>query len=198
MNENRKKTMQELQRLDLAEYKSASKVPVVLVLDNIRSLHNVGSAFRTADAFRIEKIILSGITASPPHREIQKTALGATESVDWEYQKDAKETILALKKQNYTIIAVEQCQNSIELQEYKSDKQEKTVLIFGNEVEGVSDELLNVSDLQLEIPQIGTKHSLNISVSIGIVFWHLLAEKISTFLNSRKARKEHINSEIRQ
>ncbi len=182
MKENRKKSMQELQRLDIAEYKSASKIPVILVLDNIRSLHNVGSAFRTADAFRIEKIILCGITAKPPHREIQKTALGATESVDWEHHKEVKDAILELKKQNYTIIAVEQCQNSVELQEYKLREQEKAVLIFGNEVEGVSEELIKISDLLLEIPQIGTKHSLNISVSIGIVFWHLLAEKISNFL----------------
>ncbi len=182
MNENRKKTMQELQRLNLAEYKSASKVPVVLVLDNIRSLHNVGSAFRTADAFRIEKIILVGITAKPPHREIQKTALGATESVDWEHVKEARETIIALKNKKYSIIAVEQCQDSIPLNKYKLKDQENMVLIFGNEVEGVTQELLDISDLRLEIPQIGTKHSFNISVSIGIVFWHLLAKKIKHFL----------------
>lgn len=167
----RKLKNEELDRLNIEEFKSAEKIPVVLILDDIRSMHNVGSAFRTADAFRIEKIYLCGITAQPPHREINKSALGATESVDWEYREDILSLIDELKPV-HQIASVEQADESISLEKFTPDAKAKYAFVFGNEVFGVNDEVIEKSNLCLEIPQFGTKHSLNISVSIGVVFWH--------------------------
>lgn len=164
--------MDELGRQSLSEFKKADKISVVVVLDDVRSLHNVGSVFRTADAFSIEKIILGGITACPPHREIEKTALGATESVTWEHVSDIKEFLQELKSAGYIICGVEQVAGSCKLHEYEVDAK-KIVVVFGNEVKGVSQEVLSLCDQFLEIPQSGTKHSLNISVSAGIVLWEL-------------------------
>ena len=148
------------------------KDPVIVLLDNVRSLHNVGSVFRTCDAMAVEKLYLCGITAKPPHREIQKTAIGATESVNWEYMEDAISIIHRYKKEGYTIISVEQTSNSIALGNYNW-KNEKVLLVFGNEVDGVQQKIIDLSDFSLEIPQWGTKHSFNITVSAGIVLWDL-------------------------
>ena len=163
--------MEELNRLEPEEFKSAEKRPVILLLDNVRSLHNVGSAFRTADAFRVKKILLCGITGTPPNREIHKTALGATESVGWEYHQNSAEAAGALKKEGWKLIVLEQTSGSIPLQKFMPEKNEKYCFVFGNEVAGVEDEIIKLADTTLEIPQFGTKHSLNISVSIGIVMW---------------------------
>jgi tRNA G18 (ribose-2'-O)-methylase SpoU len=163
----------ELNRLSIKEFKESDKTPIIIVLDNIRSFNNVGSAFRTADAFRLEKIFLCGITAKPPHREIHKTALGATESVDWEYFSNTLAAVEKLKNDGYSIFGIEQVDNSTMLQIFSPEKGKKYALIFGNEVNGISDNIINSCDMFLEIPQIGTKHSLNVSVSIGIVVWHL-------------------------
>jgi len=163
--------MDELNRLSPEEFKNEVKTPLIIILDNVRSLNNVGSAFRTADAFRIEKIFLCGITGTPPHREINKTALGATESVDWEYAESTVETIKSLKKEGYEIVALEQVTHSISLHEFAPNPQKKYALVFGNEVFGVEEEVILDCDHVIEIPQIGTKHSLNISVSIGISLW---------------------------
>jgi len=171
----RKLKNEELNRLSIEEFKKAEKIPMVLILDNVRSLHNVGSAFRTADAFLLEKIYLCGITGRPPHREINKTALGATDSMNWEYHPDATEVVEKLREENYRILAIEQVDEGISLQQY-SPSTNKLALIFGNEVSGVKDELIHQADNILEIPQYGTKHSLNISVSIGIVIWDLLSK----------------------
>lgn len=167
----RKLKNEELQRVTVEQYKKIKKKPVALILDNVRSLNNVGSAFRSADAFLIEKIYLTGITGKPPHREINKTALGATESVDWEYSKDLLSLIKKLKKNKYEIISIEQADKSISLHKFQPEKGKKYVIVFGNEVFGVQDEVVQVSDHVIEIPQFGTKHSLNISVSIGLVIW---------------------------
>ncbi|RLD41924.1 MAG: TrmH family RNA methyltransferase [Bacteroidetes bacterium] len=169
----RKLKNEELNRLSIEDYKKAKKLPVVLVLDNIRSLSNIGSIFRTADAFRISKIFLCGITATPPHREIHKTALGATDSVDWKYLKTTEEALLELKQKNYRIIALEQTDNSILLNNFQLKKTEKLALVFGNEVRGVSDEIVEIADYCVEIPQSGTKHSFNVAVSIGITLWDI-------------------------
>lgn len=166
----RKLRNEELDRLSTEEFKSVEKTPVCLVLDDIRSMHNVGSAFRTGDAFAIEKIYLCGITAQPPHREIQKTALGATESVEWEYREDILELVKELKNE-YQIASVEQADESVSLDEFQPEEGKKYAFVFGNEVFGVKDEVVDQSDLCLEIPQFGTKHSLNVSVSIGVVLW---------------------------
>lgn len=176
----KKLSMNELGRISLAEFKANSKTPIVVILDNIRSMNNIGSVFRTSDAFAIEHIYLCGITACPPHKEIAKTALGATESIDWSYDKETSNTIMQLKKLNYRIFAVEQTDHSVFLQNFKPDFQHKTALIFGNEVFGVSDNLLPLCDGCIEIPQIGTKHSLNIAVSAGIVLWDLYSKYIKT------------------
>lgn len=169
----KKLSLDELGRISVDQFKEAEKIPVTLVLDNIRSLHNVGSAFRTADAFRIEKIYLTGITGTPPHREIQKTALGATESVAWEYSESTDLVIRKLKEAGYTIVIVEQTTDSLPLQTFFAEKEKKYCLVFGNEVHGVSEEAIALGDLALEIPQSGTKHSLNISVCVGIVVWEI-------------------------
>lgn len=169
----KKLSLDELGRISVDQFKEAEKIPVTLLLDNIRSLHNVGSAFRTADAFRIEKIYLTGITGTPPHREIQKTALGATESVAWEYSESTDLVIRKLKEAGYTIVIVEQTTDSLPLQTFFAEKEKKYCLVFGNEVHGVSEEAIALGDLALEIPQSGTKHSLNISVCLGIVVWEI-------------------------
>ena len=157
----------------MKEFKSLIKMPIVIVLDNIRSLNNIGSIFRTGDAFRIEGIHLCGITGTPPHREIQKTALGATESLDWTYFNKTTDAIKFLKEQHYKIIAVEQMDSSIDLRDFIPGLSEKIALVFGNEIKGISDEILNFVDIGIEIPQFGTKHSFNVSVSAGIVLWHI-------------------------
>jgi 23S rRNA (guanosine2251-2'-O)-methyltransferase len=168
----KKLKLEELNRLSEEEFKKAKKNPVVLILDNIRSLHNVGSAFRTADAFRVEKLFICGITGQPPHREIHKTALGATETVDWEHVQEAQEVILKLKREGWKIICMEQTDSSLPLQQFKPEANKKYAFVFGNEVFGVNEALIEKADLCIEIPQFGTKHSLNVSVSIGILCWH--------------------------
>jgi 23S rRNA (guanosine2251-2'-O)-methyltransferase len=167
----KKLKLEELGRISVDEFKDAEKLPVCIMLDNVRSLHNVGSAFRTADAFRIEKIYLTGITGTPPHREIQKSALGATESVAWGYAERPEEVVLNLKSEGYKIIIIEQTTASKPLHEFIPEPEAKYCLVFGNEVNGVSEAVIAQGDLALEIPQIGTKHSLNISVCLGIVCW---------------------------
>ncbi len=167
----RKLKNNELNRKTIDEFKKSKKIPVVVILDNVRSQNNIGSIFRTSDAFLIKKIFLCGITAKPPHKDIQKTALGSTKSVDWEYFRKTKECIIYLKEKNYTIISVEQVENSKNLIDFKMEKDKKYAIIFGHEVKGVSQEIVNLSDFYIEIPQKGTKHSLNISVSAGIVLW---------------------------
>ena len=169
---NRKLKLEELNRASIADFKQQKKDPVIVLLDNVRSLHNVGSVFRTCDAMAVEKLYLCGITAKPPHREIQKTAIGATESVNWEYMDDAISIIHRYKKEGYTIISVEQTSNSIALGNYNW-KNEKVLLVFGNEIDGVHQKIIDLSDFSLEIPQWGTKHSFNITVSAGIVLWDL-------------------------
>jgi len=166
----RKLKNEELDRLTPAEFKKAEKSPIVIVLDNIRSLNNIGSVFRTADAFLVDKIYLCGITATPPHKDIRKTALGATESVDWEYAKETLNVIKDLKSKNYHILSVEQAENSTFLNDLQIDARKKYALVFGNEVKGVDQEVVNESDA-VEIPQFGTKHSLNISVCVGVTVW---------------------------
>lgn len=165
--------MEELGRISVDQFRSAEKLPVCIVLDNIRSLHNVGSAFRSADAFKVEKIFLTGITGTPPHREIHKTALGATESVPWEYDTDPAAIVKRLKEEGYDIIIIEQTTESMPLQEFQFTQSGKYCLVFGNEVNGVSDSVIAIADAALEIPQEGTKHSLNISVCLGIVVWEI-------------------------
>lgn len=174
----RKLENKELERKSVTDFKQAEKTPIIIILDDIRSLHNIGSVFRTADAFLIEKIFLCGITATPPHKEIHKTALGATETVAWEYQKNVTEVIAQLKKEQVKVFAVEQVEKAVFLQDFKVDKETKYALVFGNEVYGVSQEAITLCDGTIEIPQLGTKHSLNISVSTGIVVWDLF-QKLS-------------------
>lgn len=169
----RKLMNNELNRLSVDEFKDSEKTPIVVVLDNIRSLNNIGSVFRTSDAFVIEEINLCGITATPPHRDIQKTALGATESIKWEYYENTLDAINELKKNGYLIISIEQVRDSISLEKFNVQPAEKYAIVFGNEVKGVQQEIINISDYCVEIPQFGTKHSFNISVSAGIVLWEL-------------------------
>jgi tRNA G18 (ribose-2'-O)-methylase SpoU len=161
----------ELKRKNIQEFKNAEKTRLIIILDNVRSLNNIGSVFRTCDAFLIEKIFLCGITASPPHKDIHKTALGSTESVDWEYFKNISELLIELKRDNVHIWSVEQADKSKKLTNFNIDKDLKHALIFGNEVKGVSEEAINLSNEVIEIPQFGTKHSLNISVCSGILIW---------------------------
>ena len=168
----RKLKNSELERISVDNFKSSKKTPIIIVLDNVRSALNVGSAFRTSDAFRIEKIYLCGITSTPPNKEIRKSALGATDSVSWEYSDKTEELILKLQKDGYLICAVEQVENSVMLNDFQSTEK-PLVVIFGNEVNGVQQSVINLCDACIEIPQIGTKHSLNISVSIGVVIWDL-------------------------
>ncbi len=167
----RKLANDELNRLDIGSFKKAEKTPLILVLDNIRSLNNIGSVFRTADAFLIEKIYLCGITATPPHKDINKTALGATESVTWEYVKDTMELVQRLKGENVHVISIEQAEEATLLHTHNVHANTTYALVFGNEVKGVSQEVVTASDGVIEIPQFGTKHSLNISVSVGVTVW---------------------------
>ncbi|RXR21237.1 TrmH family RNA methyltransferase [Flavobacterium amnicola] len=170
----------ELDRKSIEEFKQAEKTPIIIVLDDIRSLHNIGSVFRTSDAFLIEKIYLCGITATPPNKEINKTALGATDTVTWEYQKDVLQVISDLKSQNVEVFAIEQVENAIFLDDFKTATNKKYALVFGNEVFGVNQEAVKLCDGAIEIPQLGTKHSLNISVSTGIVIWDLFCKLKTT------------------
>jgi 23S rRNA (guanosine2251-2'-O)-methyltransferase len=172
----RKLKLDELNRASVAEFKAGEKMPVVLVLDNVRSMHNIGSIFRTADGFAVEKICLCGITAQPPHREIEKTALGATQSIEWSYFPRPLQAIEQLRAAGYYIVAVEQAENSTALQHLEIKNNEKYALVFGNEVNGVSDEVMQVIDTCVEIPQFGTKHSFNIVVSAGIVLWDIFSK----------------------
>lgn len=169
----RKLANSELQRLEIEEFKKATKTPLIVILDNVRSLNNIGSVFRTCDAFLIEKIFLCGITATPPNKEIHKTALGATESVDWEYVESTISVVERLKSEGIRVISVEQTEKSVMLNDFQPKSATKYAVIFGNEVKGVEQEVVSASDGVIEIPQYGTKHSLNISVSAGIVIWDL-------------------------
>lgn len=171
---NRKLLSIELGRISINEYKKRPGSGIALVLDNIRSAHNIGSAFRSADALKVEKIELCGICATPPSTEIHKSALGAEDSVNWVHNPDTLKTIDKLRHEGYTIVSVEQTLNSVKLDKFQPEKGKKYALVFGNEVDGVSQEVVDKSDFSLEIPQYGTKHSLNVSVSIGIVLWHFL------------------------
>ncbi|MEM8526214.1 MAG: RNA methyltransferase [Bacteroidota bacterium] len=167
----KKLSLKELNRVSVSDFKKQEKAPFVLVLDNIRSAHNVGAAFRTADAFGIEKLVLCGITATPPHREILKAAIGASQSVEWEYEKENVDAVKKLKETSYTIIGVEQTSESVSLEKVEVRKEGKYALIFGNEVQGIDNRLLPFLDQSVEIPQYGTKHSLNVSVCLGITLW---------------------------
>lgn len=163
--------VEEMGRLEVAEFKAAEKLPVVMVLDNIRSLHNVGSVFRTADAFRLQSVCLCGITGCPPQQEIHKTALGAEDSVDWQYYPTTEEALAALRAEGYTIYSIEQVEGSLKLDEISLSSNGRYALVMGNEVKGVQQQVVDASDACIEIPQFGTKHSLNVSVTAGIVMW---------------------------
>ena len=176
----RKLSMDELGRKSLTEFKAAEKQPIVVILDNIRSMHNVGSVFRTADGFLLEGIVLCGFTPQPPHRDIQKTALGATESVDWWYVQNTLDAVIDLKSKGYKVYAVEQVQGSISLEKFSGMNNAPVALVFGNEVEGVATEVIAACDACIEIPQKGMKHSFNISVAAGIVLWEMVRTKQST------------------
>lgn len=169
----RKLKNSELGRLNVEEFKRTPKIPLIVVLDNIRSLNNIGSVFRTSDAFLVESVFLCGITARPPHKEIHKTALGATESVQWEYAEDTVKLVKKFQRENIIVVSIEQVEKSVKLQDFRIDPNQKYAVIFGNEVKGVQQEVLSLSDYCIEIPQFGTKHSLNVSVSAGVVLWEL-------------------------
>ncbi len=173
---NRKLKNSELDRKSTEDFKSSEKTPLIIILDNIRSLNNIGSVFRTADAFLIQKIYLCGITATPPHKDIHKTALGATDSVDWEYIENTMKLIKKLKEQRIQILSIEQSENSVSLEYFRTQKNTTYAIVFGNEVKGVQQEVVSNSDNVIEIPQFGTKHSLNISVSCGVVVWDLFVK----------------------
>ena len=170
----RKLQNEELNRISTKEFKQAEKIPVTILLDNIRSQNNVGSVFRTSDAFRVEKIYLCGITSTPENREVHKTALGAEDAVNWEYAKDTLSVVEQLKAEGYQIFSIEQAENSTSLENFHIDLNQKYALIFGNEVKGVQQEVINASAGCIEIPQFGTKHSFNISVTVGIVLWQIM------------------------
>ena len=167
----RKLKVTELNRISVEEFKEAEKLPLIVVLDNVRSQYNVGSVFRTSDAFRVECIYLCGISATPPHQEIHKTALGAEDTVNWEYFKDTKEAILKLKSDGYYIFSIEQVEGSVMLENLQLDASKKYAVVLGNEVKGVQQEVVDISDGCIEIPQYGTKHSLNVSTTAGIIIW---------------------------
>ena len=170
----RKLKVNEMGRMSVAEYQASEKQPIMVVLDHVRSLYNVGSVFRTSDAFRLSGVCLCGITAQPPHPEIHKTALGAEDSVPWCYFKQTEDAVLWLKEEGYVVLAVEQCEGSTMLQEFKCERNRKYAVVLGNEVKGVQQQVVDMCDGCLEIPQYGTKHSLNVSVAAGIVLWHLI------------------------
>lgn len=177
----RKLKITELHRLTSEEYKRSEKLPLVIVLDDVRSMYNVGSVFRSSDAFRVERIILCGITAVPPHPEIHKTALGAEDSVDWTYMPSPLEAVTMLKEEGYTVLGIEQVEGSVSLERFEAERGCQYAVVLGNEVKGVKQEVIDACDASLEIPQFGTKHSLNVSVTAGIVIWHfaeqLMVEK---------------------
>lgn len=173
---NRKLKNSELDRLNTEEYKASEKTPLIIILDNIRSLNNIGSVFRTADAFLVKKIYLCGITAKPPHKDIQKTALGATDSVDWEYAENALEVVQKLQNEGVFVASIEQAELAVNLNDFSVQKELTYAIIFGNEVKGVQQKVVTASDAVIEIPQFGTKHSLNISVSVGVVVWDLFVK----------------------
>ena len=172
----RKLKNNELDRLSIDDFKSVKKTPLIVILDNIRSLNNIGSAFRTCDAFLIEKIYLCGITATPPNKDIHKTALGSTDTVAWEYVEHTMDLVETLKAENVKICAIEQAENATMLNDFTPEKNTIYALVFGNEVKGVSQEVVSASDVVIEIPQYGTKHSLNISVSAGVVIWDVFSK----------------------
>jgi len=172
----RKLKNSELERLNVEEFKQSKKTPLIVVLDNVRSLNNIGSVFRTSDAFLVKKIYLCGITAIPPHKDIHKTALGSTETVDWEYVENIMDLVERLKSENIKVISIEQAENATMLNDFIPENNTTYALVFGNEVKGVKQEVVSASDLVLEIPQFGTKHSLNISVSVGVVIWDVFSK----------------------
>ncbi|MGY5850071.1 RNA methyltransferase [Salegentibacter sp. F14] len=174
--QNRKLKNSELERKSVAEFKKASKTPIIVILDNIRSLNNIGSVFRTSDAFLIEKIYLCGITAQPPHKDIQKTALGATETVSWEYAEDVLEIVTKLQQNNVKVFAIEQAEGAEMLHNFRPEIDKELAVVFGNEVKGVQQKVVSASDGIIEIPQLGSKHSLNIAVSVGVVLWDLFSK----------------------
>lgn len=179
MSEHRKLKITEMNRLTVEEFKEADKLPLVVVLDEVRSLHNIGAVFRTADAFLVNKIYLCGITATPPNSEMHKTALGAENSVDWKYFGKTEDAVEELHNEGYTVLSIEQCEGSTMLGEINLEKDKKYAIIMGNEVKGVKQEVVNLSDGCIEIPQYGTKHSLNVSVTAGIVLWEFANKMIS-------------------
>jgi len=179
----RKLKNSELKRLSIDAFKEAHKIPLIIVLDNIRSLNNIGSVFRTSDAFLIKKIYLCGITAQPPHNDIRKTALGSTESVDWEYAEDTLQVVKNLQKNDVVVCSIEQADNAIMLNNFEAQNDKTYALIFGNEVKGVSQEVVSASNHVIEIPQFGTKHSLNISVSCGVVIWDMFSKLVKPEIN---------------
>ena len=172
----RKLKNSELNRKNINEFKESDKTPIIIVLDNVRSLNNIGSVFRTSDALLIEAVYLCGITATPPHRELHKTALGAEDSVAWEYFEKTEDAVAKLQSNSFVVYAVEQAENSTSLESFKMDTEKKYALVFGNEVKGVQQKIVSLSDGCIEIPQFGTKHSFNISVSCGIVLWDLFSK----------------------
>jgi len=190
----RKLKITELKRLSPEDFKQTEKIPVIIVLDNVRSLHNVGSVFRTSDAFLIEAIYLCGITASPPHPEIHKTALGAENTVEWQYFENTLDAVQLLKQKDYRILAVEQAENSIPLEKFRLENNRYAV-IFGNEVKGIEQEVMDICDACIEIPQFGTKHSLNVSVAAGIVIWEIFkAHPIQ--LTQQHVRRPHLSRSV--
>ncbi|MDT0647485.1 RNA methyltransferase [Zunongwangia sp. F260] len=178
--ENRKLRNSELERKSIEEFKEAKKTPIIVILDNIRSLNNIGSVFRTADAFLIEKIYLCGITAKPPHKDIQKTALGATETVAWEYVEDTLDVIKRLQQNDVKVFSIEQAEGAVMLNDFQPERGKTCAVVFGNEVKGVKQAVVSASNGIIEIPQLGSKHSLNISVSTGVVLWDLFVKISAT------------------
>jgi len=176
----RKTKNTELNRLSVEAFKEAKKNQIAVVLDNIRSMNNIGSVFRTCDAFRVEKLLLCGITATPPHREMHRTALGATESVDWEYCETTRQAVTVLKEKGFLVVAIEQTDTSISLEEYFPPASKKMAFVFGNEINGIDEEVLDLCDYSVEIPQFGTKHSINVSVSAGIILWDIVTKMRKT------------------
>lgn len=181
MNQHRKLRIDEMNRISVEEYKSSEKTPIVVVLDNVRSLNNIGSIFRTCDALRCERIVLCGISSTPPSNEIHKTALGAELSVDWQYYEDTLQALSDLRSEGYTICSIEQAENSLKLPDFCAPRGAKYAIVLGNEVHGVQQSVVDASDLCIEIPQYGTKHSFNVSVTAGIVLWHM---QLSLMLNA--------------
>jgi tRNA G18 (ribose-2'-O)-methylase SpoU len=177
----RKLKNSELDRLSVDDFKEAEKTPIIIVLDNIRSLNNIGSVFRTSDAFLVEKIYLCGITATPPHKDIHKTALGSTDTVAWEHVENTVDLVEKLKTENVQICSIEQAENATMLNTFKPKADTKYALVFGNEVKGVAQDVVSASDIVIEIPQFGTKHSLNISVSCGVVVWDIFSKLVNQF-----------------